>query len=214
MEDFMQYVLYGAGAVALLALAYLFWRVTKTLAVLDTTIAEASSMLASVRSDVLPLADKAGVTIDALNAELLRVDGIITTIENATKNVQKTSSSVSEFVNAPVEAVTDLAGRVRTAFREKRAEVKDAARRAETADHQHRSGMVDTGVAFDEAYIEASASGCDDEGDLRGDNEADLSDENGSGSGQVDTPVSEDAAPGSDEFVVYRDSEDLLDDQD
>lgn len=161
----MQYLLYGAGTLALLALAYLFWRLTETLKVLDTTIAEASSMIASVKSDVLPLAGKVGVTVDAVNAEILRIDGIITTIENATKTVEKTSNSVSDFVNAPVEAVTDLAGKVRSAFREKRAEVKEVARRAEASGSRRRSTAVDTGVAFDEAYIEATGASQDsDEG--------------------------------------------------
>jgi len=167
--EFMEPVLAGAGVVALLALAYLFWRAGKTLDVIDTTLteanktlAEATETLADVRSSVLPIVDKAGVTVDAVNMELLRIDAIITSFENTSKKVEKTSDSISDFVNTPTDVVADLAGRVRTAIKERRAEAQDArrskaqakARATSVADDDRFAPEVD-----DEALISAAADG-------------------------------------------------------
>ncbi|MCL2491163.1 MAG: hypothetical protein FWE87_00170 [Coriobacteriia bacterium] len=145
--EFMEPVLYGAGVIALLALAYLFWRASKTFDVLDTTLAqanktlaEATDTLADLRSNAMPLITKAGVTVDAVNMELLRIDSIISTVENATKKVEKTSDSISGLVNTPVDVVTDFASRVRTVIRERRAEAQDA----------RKSGMASGEVDDDE----------------------------------------------------------------
>jgi hypothetical protein len=155
---------------------------------------------------VLPLAEKAGVTVDALNAELLRIDGIITTIENATKNVQKTSGSISEIVNSPVEAVTDLAGKVRTAFREKRAEVRDAARRHERAEAD-ADYFVDDDACDDEVDDD---SAYDENDDVVGDDGI-LAEHDDEGF----VPLEEsDVATYYHQSAVYDDEEDLDEDED
>ena len=135
MIEIMRVLLYGAGVVAILALAWLFWRLSKTLDVLDTTLIETNETVAELKEKALPLLDKASVTVDSVNAEMIRIDEIITSVENATKKVENTSSSITEFVNAPVEAVTDFAGRIRHAFKERRAEVKDAHRARSTGQY-------------------------------------------------------------------------------
>ncbi|HEY5541116.1 MAG TPA: hypothetical protein VIL41_06660, partial [Coriobacteriia bacterium] len=61
----------------------------------------------------VPLLEKADITIDALNAELLRVDGIVSRIEEITDRVESTSRTVQGVANAPAEIVTDIADRVR-----------------------------------------------------------------------------------------------------
>ena len=66
---------------------------------------------------VVPLIDKADVTVDALNAELLRVDAIVTRFEEISDRVETTSRTVQEVANAPVEIVTDFADRVRRAWK-------------------------------------------------------------------------------------------------
>lgn len=69
---------------------------------------------------VVPLLEKADVTIDAINAELLRVDAIVSRIEDVTDRVESTSRTVQGVANAPAEIVTDLAERVRRAWKQKR----------------------------------------------------------------------------------------------
>lgn len=66
---------------------------------------------------MVPLLDKADITVDAMNAELLRFDHIVTRIEEVTDRVSDTSRVVQEVANAPAEIVTDLAERVRKAWK-------------------------------------------------------------------------------------------------
>jgi hypothetical protein len=66
---------------------------------------------------LVPLLDKADVTVDAMNAELLRIDQIVTRVEEVTDRVNSTSRTVQEVANAPGEIVNDLADRVRRAWK-------------------------------------------------------------------------------------------------
>jgi hypothetical protein len=68
-------------------------------------------------SRFVPLLDKADVTVDAFNAELLRVDGIVTRFEEISDRVETTSRTVQDVANAPVEIVTNFADGVRRAWR-------------------------------------------------------------------------------------------------
>ena len=71
---------------------------------------------------VVPLLEKADVTIDALNVELLRIDALVTSAEEITDRVQSTSRTVQDVANAPAEIVTDIADRVRRAWKHRQAE--------------------------------------------------------------------------------------------
>ena len=66
---------------------------------------------------LVPLLDKADVTVDAMNAELLRIDQIVTRVDEVTERVSDTSRTVQEVANAPAEIVNDLALRVRRAWK-------------------------------------------------------------------------------------------------
>lgn len=70
---------------------------------------------------LVPLLDKADVTVDAANAELLRIDAIVTRMEEVTDRVNSTSRTVQEVANAPVEIVSEIADRVRHAWKNRRA---------------------------------------------------------------------------------------------
>ena len=84
----------------------------------------------------VPLLDKADITIDALNAELLRIDGIVSRIEDITDRVDSTTRTVQDVANAPAEIVTDIADRVRRAWKRSRAEsAAHAEERAAEAAH-------------------------------------------------------------------------------
>ena len=76
----------------------------------------------NVDARVVPLMEKADITIDAVNADLLRADAIVSRIEDITDRVDSTTRTVQEVANAPAEIVTDIADRVRRAWRRNRAE--------------------------------------------------------------------------------------------
>lgn len=65
---------------------------------------------------LVPLADKADVTVDAMNAELLRIDMIVTQVEDVSERVASASNAVHTIVNAPVGAVNELSERLRKAI--------------------------------------------------------------------------------------------------
>lgn len=64
---------------------------------------------------VVPLVEKTDVTVDAMNAELLRVDAIVTQIEEVSERVSSTSNAVATILNAPMGAVSELGERLRRA---------------------------------------------------------------------------------------------------
>ena len=90
---------------------------------------------------LVPLLDKADVTIDALNAELLRIDGIVSRVEEITDRVESTSRTVQGVAAAPGEIVTDIADRVRRAW--KRRQSENAAAQAEAEDEPLREEEAD-----------------------------------------------------------------------
>ena len=69
---------------------------------------------------LVPLLEKSDVTVDAINAELLRIDAIITQFEDASARVSHASDTITGLVVNPGEAVSGMAGRVRRAWRERR----------------------------------------------------------------------------------------------
>ena len=69
---------------------------------------------------VVPLLGKAEVTVDALNAELLRIDGIVSRFEEISDRVGNTSRTVQEVATAPVEFAGEIADRVRQAWRNRK----------------------------------------------------------------------------------------------
>lgn len=69
----------------------------------------------------IPLLEKADITIDAVNAELLRIDEIVSRVGDVSERVAATSSVVQGAVNAPLEAVNLVGGRLRRWMRVTRA---------------------------------------------------------------------------------------------
>lgn len=81
------------------------------------TMRSARAFSDDARKRVVPLLDKADVTIDAVNAELLRIDAIITRFEDASERVSSASGTIHDIVNAPTDLVSGMALRVRKAWR-------------------------------------------------------------------------------------------------
>jgi ABC-type transporter Mla subunit MlaD len=63
-----------------------------------------------------PLIDNASSTLDGFNAEMARVDGLVTQLEEVSDKVTSTTRAASEIVGAPAAAVAGLGGRVRRFF--------------------------------------------------------------------------------------------------
>lgn len=100
------------------------------------------------RERLVPILDKADITIDATNAELLRIDGAITRFEDASVRVSAASSTLSEIVQAPEKIVTGVADKMRRAWKDRK------------RSHPDEGAAPDTEI--DEEFAEASD---EDEGD-------------------------------------------------
>jgi len=102
--------------VASAACGFVIWAVFELVKTLRST----RMMVERLDATLIPLLDKADVTVDAVNAELLRIDEIVTRVEEVTDRVSSTSRTVQEVANAPAEIVNDIADRVRRAFRSRK----------------------------------------------------------------------------------------------
>lgn len=102
--------------VAIAACGFVIW------AAFGLVKAAQSTRLLAEHMDALmvPLLGKADVTIDVINVELLRIDEIVTRVEEVTDRVSSTSRTVQDVAHAPAEIVGELADRVRSAFRRRK----------------------------------------------------------------------------------------------
>lgn len=71
-----------------------------------------STAVEDVRVRLVPLLEKADVTVDAANAELLRLDAIVTQAEEVGEAV----SSASDFIRSPVNSAAQGLARVLRSF--------------------------------------------------------------------------------------------------
>jgi len=81
-------------------------------AVFVRTLRQFQETMTEVRGTAVPLLEKVDVTVDALNAEILRVDGIMTDIEGVSGAV----SSATDIIRTPVGLVTEIGSRLAHAF--------------------------------------------------------------------------------------------------
>jgi methyl-accepting chemotaxis protein len=56
-----------------------------------------------------PLIERANVTLSSVDSELLRVNGVVSQIEEVSDRVQATSRAAAEMVEAPAAVVSNLA---------------------------------------------------------------------------------------------------------
>jgi len=104
------------------------WALLKMAAAADAV----RKLSGDLESRIPPLLDKADVTVDAVNAELLRVDLIVSQVEEVTERVSSASNAVHTIVNAPHEIVAELSEKLRRSF---------AARKR----HEHADTVTDDG---------------------------------------------------------------------
>lgn len=84
-----------------------------------------SMTVVRVTDEVVPILTRAQTTVDGINLELQRVDEIMVSAVNATKGAEKTVTSISNAVTAPVKKASGWAAAAREAmstFRARRAE--------------------------------------------------------------------------------------------
>lgn len=104
-------------AVLLVALAAL---AIYAVVVLIKTLGEVRLFMAETRGRLEPLLEKADVTLDAVNAELLRLDGIVTQVEEVSGQVSSTTRVASEFIRSPVNKAAEVGSRLIGAFKTRR----------------------------------------------------------------------------------------------
>ncbi|MFU8891508.1 MAG: hypothetical protein ACNA76_07630 [Anaerosomatales bacterium] len=97
------------------------------------TLRSVRTLADELTRSVPPLIEKADVTVDALNVELLRVDTIIGEVEVLSSKVGHTVNVVQDAVNLPATAVGTAGERIRTAWH--RAKRHRAAQTGPTDDH-------------------------------------------------------------------------------
>lgn len=108
------------------------------------------------RERLIPILDKADVTVDAANAELLRIDAAITRFEEASARVSAASGTLSDIVQAPAEIVNGVADRVRRAWKDRRHH--SAAEEADASEYTVEEPMADdaTGEYWQEPAAESA----------------------------------------------------------
>lgn len=98
-------------------LALTMRKVRATVADLEPTLANVDSMVTELQptlKKVDPLMDRVTLTVDSVNLELMRVDGILENVTNITGGVSKTVDAVDSVTSAPLDIVTNMTKKVRS----------------------------------------------------------------------------------------------------
>ena len=113
---------YAACVLVVLAVIALAWlivvlaRAAKSMKHINTITAEAEEQVTPSLKRVEPLIDRAELTVDTLNLELLRVDAILEDVEQVTDVAGSAAETASTLANAPTNAVAALAEKLRTSI--------------------------------------------------------------------------------------------------
>lgn len=107
----------GLGIAALVAALIVSVVAIYALVVSVKTMRSMQEFMEETSSRLHPLIEKADITVDAINAELLRVDGIVTTLEEVSERVGETTRTVQAVTNAPKEVANAMGPRLRAAWR-------------------------------------------------------------------------------------------------
>ncbi len=105
---------------------------------------------------LVPLSEKLDVTVDALNAELLRVDLIVDQLEGAVDRFTGTANTVREVVDAPIHLVSEVADRFRHGFRRRGSHARRAHPQPPSDEQQAEVVLLDAAAASDEEPADAA----------------------------------------------------------
>jgi len=123
----LQVVLLIGGIFVVFALFSMLRNLSRLLQNSSDTMVEAEKAISELRGTLMPILEKIDVSVDALNAQLLRLDGILTAFEAATQKVTHTSEAVSGIVATPVDMVAGFTDKLRRGWKTRRAEAGDIA---------------------------------------------------------------------------------------
>lgn len=84
-------------------------------------IDEITTDIKPVIKKVDPLMDRASVTLDAINLEVMRLDGILGDVSAITEKGAKAANSIDDITSAPMELVSSVADKVKRRFGPKKA---------------------------------------------------------------------------------------------
>ncbi len=93
---------------ALVALAAVY-----ALVQIGRLVGKAAHQMEELTARVNPILEKADVSVDALNAELLRVDGILSDVEEMSSAAASATRAVESVTTAPIEIAINFADRLR-----------------------------------------------------------------------------------------------------
>ena len=119
-------VLVVLAVIALVYLVIVLSRAAKSMKDVNVITEEAAKEVTPVLKRTDSIVDRAELTLDTLNLELLRVDSILEDVEQVTDVAGSAADTVGTLANAPTNAVVSLADKLRGAFGGKvRAKVKE-----------------------------------------------------------------------------------------
>ena len=121
----LQALLMLGGVFALFALFGALRKLGHLLESSSNTMVETEKTIAELRTSVVPILNKVDVSVDALNTQLLRLDGILTAFEAASQKVTHTSEAVSGIVSTPVDLVAGFTDKLRRGWKTRRADAED-----------------------------------------------------------------------------------------
>lgn len=110
-----------AGVVALIALAVLLLTLNKSLKEtfekVNPLVDECKEALDATKpalERIDPMMERVTLTIDAANLEIMRVDQILEDVNTITGNVSKATESIDSITSLPLDALSNVTGRIRS----------------------------------------------------------------------------------------------------
>lgn len=105
-----------ALVVAIAALGVLIYALIEAIA----TLRVARRVARDIEERLPGLAEKADVALDAFNAELLRLDGIVGQVEEVTARVNAAATLIHELANVPTTAASIASEGIKTVWQKMR----------------------------------------------------------------------------------------------
>lgn len=149
------------GIVVLALIVVILMRVNKTMKSVEHMAAEADKEITPVLAKVDPMVDKAELTIDTLNLEMLRVDAILEDVEQISSVAGKTATTVDTVTSAPADAVSSIVGHLRGTLSSKRKEQVKQARVVYpigAGKQEAKDGEKAEGLATDDSDLSSKAA--------------------------------------------------------
>lgn len=133
---------------ALVALAAVY-----ALVQIGRLVGKMAHQMEELTARVNPILEKADVSVDAINAELLRVDGILSDVEEMSSAAASATRAVESVTTAPIEIAINFADRLRHKIKD----FRSGTTREHCEDDKSQSEYLEVASASDEsaAYFPA-----------------------------------------------------------